>query len=1599
MTLDTADLPLRDMRVLDLCVGTGELASRYLADLGADVVRLEPSPTARSQGQTEDGFFRATHSANKRSLILDLRTDADLEVFWALAERSDIVIESSAPSEHADNPVAPGVLRERLPHLVVVSLTEFGQSGPYRDWEGGDPVHYALSGVLSRSGLPGMQPLLPPGALASESAAIQVAWCALVAYLNRLDTGRGDHVDASVLECTMQALDPGWGIGGSATGGVPAANGPRGRPDARHLYPIFPCLDGSVRICVLAPRQWEGMLAWLGRPEELADPELASLVKRFAAADRIYPAIGRMFAAKTRATITAEAQRYGVPTAALLSCSEVLGADHFRDRNSFTHGQVEAAQVALVNGLVEVDGQRAGIRSAAPPPGMDTAELKAEARAGAGRRVSDDRAPKAAGRLPLEGIRVLDLGVIVMGAELGRLLADMGAEVIKVENQAFPDGGRQSMTGDAMTASFAWGHRNKSALGLSLRTPEGVALFKQLTAKSDVVLSNFKPGTLESLGLGYDVLSEINLGIVMADSSAFGSTGPWSRRMGYGPLVRAETGLTQRWADPEMDGSWSDASTIYPDHIAARVGAVAVLALLLRRRRTGRGGTVSVAQAEVILGQIAADLARESVHPESIRADGNDLPGDAPRGVFRCAGDDEWVVVDVRNDRHFHALATAMHRPELATDPRFATSAAREQHRAELNDVLSRWTAEHSPRDAAEELQRSGVPAAPMNRVSDLLTDPHVVDRGFFRTISHPYVAEAMPHEGHPARFGAIGDVPIAPAPLPGEHSRQILADVLGLDEAHIEQLVRDGVVEVPTQATDQYQEPRMHSGNLDPRTPVLVGVGQSSERLDDPGYARRSPVDLAADAARDAFTDTGAEVAAVAAAVDTVAGVRQFENSVPRAQAPMGRSDNFPRSVASRVGAEPRQAILDVSGGQSPQHLVNELAATIAAGEAEVALVVGAEAISTATALAHADDRPDWTEHVEGDLEDRGYGLAGLMSMELTSHGLTGGPALYAVLENARRARLGLSRADYAASMGKLFEPFTRVAAKNPHASAPVERNADDLVATTETNRMIADPFMRYVVAREKVNQGAAVLLMSIGAARRLGVPEDRWVFLHGHADTREKSLLDRPDLGAAPAHVAAVRHALDVAGIGPDDVTTFDLYSCFPIAVSAVIDGLGIAADDPRELTLTGGLPFFGGAGNNYSMHAIAETVRRSRTAPGSYGFVGANGGTLSKYSVGIYSTTPAPWRPDDSAAVQAELDAVPDVPRPEQADGWGTVETFTVKHDRGGSRTGIVVGRLEATGERFLAVTPEGDDEMLGVLEADQPFGQRVFVRSFGVGNRVTTTPERMAALFPARPKVLRDGYQHVVVRRDGHLLEVTINRPEARNSLHPMANDELDEIFDAYFDDPDLWVAILTGAGTQAFCAGNDLVYSASGKPMWVPQNGFAGLTSRKNMTKPVIAAVNGYAMGGGCEIALACHLIVADETAQFALSEVAVGLVAGAGGVIRLPRTLPPKVATEMILTGRRIGAGEAADRGLINEVTPPGEALDGARALAARILAGSPTSVRISLGLMAEAAGVPDAVDAVCRRSRLVDELLATEDAVEGITAFAQKRPPVWRNR
>jgi acetyl-CoA C-acetyltransferase len=509
---------------------------------------------------------------------------------------------------------------------------------------------------------------------------------------------------------------------------------------------------------------------------------------------------------------------------------------------------------------------------------------------------------------------------------------------------------------------------------------------------------------------------------------------------------------------------------------------------------------------------------------------------------------------------------------------------------------------------------------------------------------------------------------------------------------------------------------------NLDPSTPVLVGVGQCAERISDPGYRGLSPVELAAEAAASAIADSGGRN--VAAAVDTVAGVRQFDVSIPGMPAPLGRPVNYPRAVAARIGAQPRRAIFDAVGGQSPQHLVTEIGGAIAGGEAEVALLFGSEAISTIRHFAGAADKPDFTDTVDGQLEDRGPGLRRLTPPYLLAHGLSAPIPQYALFENARRANLDMNAGAYALAMGELLAPFSEVAAKNPYAAAPTARSAQDLVTVTTRNRLVADPYTRMVVARDQVNQGAAALLMSVGAARRLGVPDSQWVFLHGHADLTERTLMQRNDLAASPAAIMAINEALKLARVEMSDIATLDLYSCFPIAVFNVCDGIGLAADDPRGLTLTGGLPFFGGAGNNYSMHAIAETVARMRAQPESFGLVGANGGAMSKYSVGVYSTRPVNWRADCSAELQRRIDGWMPAKVSEWADGWARVETYTVKRDRDGIATGIVVGRLEAGGGRFLATT--ADEDVLGLLTGPDPSGARFYSTSDESVNHASLRP---------------------------------------------------------------------------------------------------------------------------------------------------------------------------------------------------------------------------------------------------------------------------------
>jgi acetyl-CoA C-acetyltransferase len=496
----------------------------------------------------------------------------------------------------------------------------------------------------------------------------------------------------------------------------------------------------------------------------------------------------------------------------------------------------------------------------------------------------------------------------------------------------------------------------------------------------------------------------------------------------------------------------------------------------------------------------------------------------------------------------------------------------------------------------------------------------------------------------------------------------------------------------------------------IDPKTPVLIGAGQYTHRGDP--MTCPSPIGLLEIAARAAAQDAGLPEGGLAG-IDAL-GVVAFtiDAGGPSSRLPVPRSANPPNALARALGADPAFRTYTHPGGNTPQSLVNAFAERIAAGESELALVVGAEFLGMLMkrVKAGALDLPDWDIPDEQAPLMHGDGRPGYTRHE-RRHGLEYPANVYPIFENAWRAHLGRSLEAHQTEMGALMAPFTEVAAKNPYAWFPRRKTPAELSTPGDGNRMVGFPYPKFLNAIIQVDQSAGVVMASYEKACALGVPKDRMVFLHGCSDTTELwHVTDRVNYHSSPAIRIGAREALAMAGKGADEMAFFDLYSCFPVAVELACAEIGLATDDARGLTLTGGLPYFGGPGNNYTMHGIVEAVARCRREPEAFGLVTANGWFLTKHAMGVYSAIPVegPWVRADKAGPQAEIDAMEHPEVTEEPQGPATIEGYTVVHAREGYRMGIVIGR-DAAGRRFVANTPEGDVPMMQALEAQEGVGR--------------------------------------------------------------------------------------------------------------------------------------------------------------------------------------------------------------------------------------------------------------------------------------------------
>ncbi len=509
----------------------------------------------------------------------------------------------------------------------------------------------------------------------------------------------------------------------------------------------------------------------------------------------------------------------------------------------------------------------------------------------------------------------------------------------------------------------------------------------------------------------------------------------------------------------------------------------------------------------------------------------------------------------------------------------------------------------------------------------------------------------------------------------------------------------------------------------IDPRTPILVGAGQLTDTTGKPS-SERSRVAFSAEAAKAALADTGASIGADALGrkVDALAVMEFFSDISPRFASPYGRSSNPPRSVANRLGAAPRQLLYSHSGGNMPQYLVNRFAEEISRGETDLALVCGAELLRSTQNARRAGMKIDWNEDPGGGepvrVGDSRFGF----SEEEARHELRAAIHFYPLLENAIRGGLKRDVDSHMKAMGRLFERLAAVAKANPLATRREGYSAEALSTISDDNRWICFPYPRLMNANAIIDQAAAVLVTSVEKAREWGIPQDRWVFLHGCADGTDTWVVsERDKLDASPAIRGCARIALDMAGKKVADVDAFDLYSCFPSAVEVAMKEIGIPEDDTRPISVTGGLPFFGGPGNNYVTHSIAEMMNVVRRKPGSFGMVTANGNYLTKHSAGLYSTEPTKgsWRRQDPKVFQAELDAGPKRKVDPRPTGTGTIETYCVTYGKEAPERGYILGRLDASGDRFVAMTPD-EPAIVGDMLTKEQLGRKVTLSEAGGRN---------------------------------------------------------------------------------------------------------------------------------------------------------------------------------------------------------------------------------------------------------------------------------------
>jgi crotonobetainyl-CoA:carnitine CoA-transferase CaiB-like acyl-CoA transferase len=786
---DKSKGPLAGVRVAEFGSGRAlAYCGKLFADFGADVVKVEPpggdpdrrmAPLVDAGGGAQESALFAWLNTNKASVTA---AEDDVARLAQIAGGVDVLIDGRVGAWDDAGLTGHAALRAANPGLIVVAISWFGQSGPYKDYVGADAVVRALAGLVR-----GVGPAEAPIMLAEHQSYLPAALSAFSAALAALIAGGpGRRFEISVHDANT--------LVGEFQDAVTTQTGfEEMRWGRNHFFPVFPTgvyptKDGWLGVTAFSADQWRGFCHMLGLPELVDRPGFASANERLIVGDELDEIITERLAARTAREWADEAIARRVPLVETPDMATLLASEVHRDHGAFGEVRIGAARFeapVLPQKLTATPPADAGV---APRAGEQTDSWRASP-------AQPRPAHVAAGALPLEGLRVIDLTMGWAGPVGTRQVADLGAEVIKVEGRAYPDWWRGADYSDEGIAAFGyekplyfnWVNRNKIGVTLDLTRPEGVTLLLELVKGADAVVENYGTGVLEGFGLSYEAFRAARPDIVMMSMPAFGVASPWAQTRAYGSTLEHASGL------PMLTGWPDDPPTMnhiaYGDPIGGLSACPALLTALLHRQQSGEGQFIDLSQVECLFPLAAPWLIEQAVSGQVSPRTGNRHPQFVPHGCFPCEDHDAWVVIAVTSDAAWRALCGVIGRADLAADPALATADGRRGREDALEAAIAAWTRGRSPDDAMEALQAAGVAAGAARGLTEvLLYEPHLTARGYWQEVARPHMD--FPQQPSPAFREEGSAYPIRrAAPTLGQSSREVLSRLAGVSDAELDRL------------------------------------------------------------------------------------------------------------------------------------------------------------------------------------------------------------------------------------------------------------------------------------------------------------------------------------------------------------------------------------------------------------------------------------------------------------------------------------------------------------------------------------------------------------------------------------------------------------------------------------------------------------------------------------------------------------------------------------------------------------------------------------------------------------------------------------------